>query len=196
MNDYFEVFELPRKLQVDEEALRRRFYELSRQHHPDFHQLGDGDEQAASLAGSALINRAYRALRDPLARVEYLVALESGQDGTAPAKPAAPRDLLMEMMELQEALEEAKGAGLDEAARERLRGDRARLIDRRAALEEAIVARGVDWDAAVDAQGDRPPLVAWFREALGTRAYLRTVIDDLSQALGEDQDAHVSHRRH
>ena len=43
---------------------------------------------------------------------------------------------------------------------------------------------------------DRTPLLAWFKDAFATRAYLRTVIDDLSQALGEDQDAHVSHRRH
>src|SRR5262245_25924022 len=163
MNDYFEVFELPRKLQLDEEALRRRFYELSRQHHPDFHQLGDGAEQAASLADAALVNRAYRALRDPLARVEYLVALESGQDGATAAKPSAPRDLLIEMMEVQEALEETKEAGLDEEARERLRGERARLIDRREALEGMIVARGAEWDAAFDARTDRTPLVAWFR---------------------------------
>src|SRR6185295_6113423 len=66
MSDYFAVFEVPRKLQLDEEELRRRFYELSRRHHPDFHQLAGEDEQAASLADSALINRAYRALRDPL----------------------------------------------------------------------------------------------------------------------------------
>src|SRR6185295_19554581 len=96
------------------------FYELSRQHHPDFHQLAGQDEQAASLADSALINRAYRALRDPLARVEYLVSLEGGRESSAPAKPAVPQNLLMEMMEVQEALEEAKDAGLDEAARERL----------------------------------------------------------------------------
>jgi len=196
MNDYFAVFELPRKLQVDEEALRQRFYELSRRHHPDFHQLADGAAQAASLADSALINRAYRALRDPLGRVEYLVALETGQEGRAPAKHAVPRDLLAEMMELQEALEEAKDAGLDEAARERLRGERARLIDRRAALEAAIIARGADWDAAIDERADRAPLLTWFQDAFATRAYLRTVIDDLSEALGEDQDAHVSHRRH
>ncbi len=196
MSDYFAVFELPRKLQLDEEGLRRRFYELSRRHHPDFHQLAGEDEQAASLADSALINRAYRALRDPLARVEYLVALEAGQESSAPAKPAVPRNLLMEMMEVQEALEEAKDAGLDEAARERLRGERARLLDRRGATEAAIVARGAEWDAAVDQGADRAPLLAWFKDALATRAYLRTVIDDLSQALGEDQDAHVSHRRH
>jgi molecular chaperone HscB len=196
MSDYFAVFELPRKLQLDEEGLRRRFYELSRRHHPDFHQLADEDEQAASLADSALINRAYRALRDPLARVEYLVALEAGRESSAPGKPAVPRDLLMEVMEVQEALEEAKDAGLDEAARERLRGERGRLLDRRAATEAAIVARGAEWDAAVDQGADRAPLLAWFKEALATRAYLRTVIEDLSQALGEDQDAHVSHRRH
>src|SRR5688572_19454704 len=180
MSDYFAVFELPRKLQLDVEGLRRRFYELSRQHHPDFHQLAGEDEQAASLADSALINRAYRALRDPLARVEYLVALEAGQESRAPAKSAVPRDLLMEMMEVQEALEEAKGAGLDETALERVRADRGRLLDRRAATEAAIVARGAEWDAAVDQGTDRAPLLAWFKEALATRAYLRTVIDDLS----------------
>jgi molecular chaperone HscB len=196
MSDYFAVFELPRKLQLDEEGLRRRFYELSRQHHPDFHQLADQDEQAASLADSALINRAYRALRDPLARVEYLVALEAGRESSPPAKPAVPQNLLMEMMEVQEALEEAKDAGLDEAARERLHGERRRLLERRAATEAAIVARRAEWDAAVDQGADRAPLLAWFKDALATRAYLRTVIDDLSQALGEDQDAHVSHRRH
>jgi molecular chaperone HscB len=176
--------------------LRQRFYELSRRHHPDFHQLAGEDEQAASLADSALINRAYRALRDPLARVEYLVALEAGRESSAPAKPAVPQDLLMEMMEVQEALEEAKDAGLDETARERLRLERGRLLDRRGVTEAAIVARGADWDAVVDQGADRAPLLAWFKDALATRAYLRTVIDDLSQALGEDQDAHVSHRRH
>jgi molecular chaperone HscB len=196
MSDYFAVFELPRKLQLDEEGLRRRFYELSRRHHPDFHQLAGQDAQAASLADSALINRAYRALRDPLARVEYLVALEAGQESSAPSKPAVPRNLLMEMMEIQEALEEAKDAGLDDGGRERLRGERERLLERRKATEAAIVARGAEWDTAVDQGADRAPLLAWFKDALATRAYLRTVIDDLSQALGEDQDAHVSHRRH
>src|SRR5688572_28972304 len=139
MSDYFTVFELPRKLQVDEEALRRRFYNLSRQHHPDFHQLAGADEQAASLADSAVINRAYRALRDPLARVEYLVALEAGSENSAPAKPTVTRDLLMEMMEVQEAIEAAKGAGLDAESRERLGVERRRLIERRKAMEAAIV---------------------------------------------------------
>src|SRR5262245_30849367 len=140
MDDYFEVFGLPRKLQVDEEELRRRFYELSRRHHPDFHQLAGEREQASALARSALVNRAYRALRDPIARVEYLLALEEGRDsreGSA-LKPKAPRDLLAEMLEVQEALEEARTSGLDAAARERLSAERRRLADRRTATEREV----------------------------------------------------------
>jgi molecular chaperone HscB len=198
MSDYFEVFGLPRKLQVDGEELRRRFYELSRRHHPDFHQLAGEQEQAAALAASALVNRAYRALRDPLARVEYLVALEEGRgDGRegAESRPRAPAPLLEEMLEVQEALAEAQDAGLDAAARARLSAERQRLIDRRRATEASVAARGAEWDAALDAGRDRAPLVRWFKEALAIRAYLSTVIDDLTDALGEGQDTHVAHRR-
>ena len=198
MDDYFAVFELPRKLTVDGEALRRRFYELSRVHHPDFHQAADDEAQAATLARSALVNRAYRALRDPIARVEYLIALEEGRDTRegATGRPKAPRDLLEEMLEVQEALEEARAGELDGPARERLRGERERLVARRQAEEDALVGRAAEWDAALDAGGDRQALLTWFKERLAARAYLRTVIDDLSDALGEDQAQHVSHRRH
>lgn len=198
MDDYFAVFELPRKLTVDGEALRRRFYELSRVHHPDFHQAADDEAQAATLARSALVNRAYRALRDPIARVEYLIALEEGRDTRegATGRPKAPRDLLEEMLEVQEALEEARAGELDGPARERLRGERERLAARRQAEEDALVGRAAEWDAALDAGGDRQALLTWFKERLAARAYLRTVIDDLSDALGEDQAQHVSHRRH
>jgi hypothetical protein len=48
----------------------------------------------------------------------------------------------------------------------------------------------------VDEGGDRKPLLEWFKQRLATRAYLRTVIDDLSDALGEREESHVSHRRH
>jgi molecular chaperone HscB len=198
MSDYFTVFGLPRKLTVDGEALQRRFYDLSRQHHPDFHQGAGAARQAEALAESALINRAYRALRDPLARVEYLIALEEGREVREGAsdKPKAPRELLQEMLEVQEAIEEARAQGLGGEAAERLRGERRRLEERYAAEAEAIVARSGEWDRLVDGRGDRRPLLEWFKQRLATRAYLRTVIDDLSDALGEREDSHVPHRRH
>ena len=198
LNDYFTVFGLPRKLRVDDLALQRRFYELSRQHHPDFHQAADAARQAETLARSALVNRAYRALREPLSRVEYLIALEEGREVREGAtdKPMAPRELLQEMLDVQEALEEAKAAGMAGDATARLRAERARLEERYAGEAEVIVARAAEWDRLVDEGGDRKALLAWFKQRLATRAYLRTVIDDLSDALGEREEGHVSHRRH
>ena len=201
MTDYFTVFGLPRKLGVDGEALQRRFYELSRQHHPDFHQGAGAERQAEVLGQSALVNRAYRALREPLARVEYLIALEEGREAREGAtdKPKAPRELLEEMMEVQEALEEARAAQGKDLAGEagaRLREERGRLEERYVAEAAAVIARFPEWDRLVDEGGDRRPLLEWLKQRLATRAYLRTVIDDLSDALGEREDQHVSHRRH
>src|SRR5260370_560379 len=109
MSDYFEVFGLPRKLQVDLDALQRRFYELSRRYHPDFHQGADAATQSQALESSALVNRAYRALRDPVARVGYLIALEEGREvrEETSARPKAPLDLLEEGLGVQGPLQEA-----------------------------------------------------------------------------------------
>jgi molecular chaperone HscB len=196
--DYFEVFGLPRRLQVDLDALRQSFYELSRRHHPDFHQTAGAEAQARALETSALVNRAYRALRDPLARVEYLIALEEGREvrEETTAKAKVPTDLLAEMLEVQEALEEARASALTEETVGRLREERQRLQDRYRSEEEALLAAAPEWDAAVEAGRDRRSLLERFKQRLATRAYLRTVIDDLGQAIGEDEGRHVTHRRH
>lgn len=198
MADYFEVFGLPRKLQIDLDALQRSFYELSRRHHPDFHQGAGAEDQARALEASALVNRAYRALRDPVRRVEYLIALEEGREvrEETTAKAKVPMDLLAEMLEVQEALEEVKSSGLTEEAAEKLRAERQRLQERYQAEEDALIALGPEWDAAVDAGKERKPLLERFKQGLAARAYLRTVIDDLTQAVGEDEGRHVTHRRH
>ena len=195
--DHFEIFGLPRKLRLDAAELQRRFYELSRRTHPDFHQTAPPDEQARVLEASARLNAAYRALRDPLARVEYLVRLEEGRETAegAAVKPKAPPELLEEMFELQEALEEAKAGGLDAGGRERLAAQRERLSSRLLEVESKLAGQLSEaWDTAAPAE--RPRLIEAFKEALATRAYLRTVIDDLGAALGESQDGYVANRRH
>lgn len=198
MTDYFEVFGLPRKLSLDLQELQRRFYDLSRRHHPDFHQTADAQAQAVALEASALVNRAYRTLRDPISRVEYLIALEEGREirEETSAKPRPPMDLLEEMLEVQEALEETKSEGLTAEVAARLRAERERLEARRRAEETAVIDGAVEWDDAVDRGADRAPLLDRFKQLLAALAYLRTVIDDLSQALGEDVETHVAHRRH
>src|SRR5438034_6593913 len=148
--DYFEVFGLPRRLAVDGAALQRRFYELSRRHHPDFHHGALADEQAAALDASARLNAAYRALRDPIARIEYLVRLEEGRETRegATVKPKAPPELLAEMFEIQEALAEARTGTLDDATRQTLREQRDRLRERQAAEEARLVGPlSRAWDA-------------------------------------------------
>lgn len=195
--NYFEVFGLPRRLSVDGDALRARFYELSRRWHPDFHQSGSPDEQARALQESALLNAAYRTLRDPITRIEYLVRLEEGRETAqeATVKREVPPDLLGEMFEIQEALAEAKAGGLDPEARRTLEVERERLAARYDAEERRLTGPlAASWDTAPPA--GRPRIIAQFKQALATRAYLRTVIEDLDAALGAAQDGHVTHRRH
>ena len=198
-SDYFTVFELARKLQIDEDELQRRFYALSRRVHPDFFQTATPAEQARSLEHSAIINRAYRTLRDLVSRVEYLIQLEEGREtreGATGIKAQPPTDLLEEMLEIQEALQEAKAGGLDQATRQRLRDVQARLLERRESEEALLLDLAREWDALADRDGDRKALLNRMKQCLAVRAYLTTVINDLSDALAEGTDPHVSHRRH
>lgn len=202
-SDYFSVFGLPRKLRLDLDELQRKFYDRSRKFHPDFFQRATPEEQAISLENSALLNAAYRTLRDPIARVEYLVGLEEGAAKGIP--PKAPQDLLEEMLEVQEALEEAKASSaLNAEARKRLAEERERLAERRRAEEAGLLKVAEEWDVLVDGSGRVPRdrddlrrgLLDRMKGVLATRAYLTTVINDLSEALGEETHTHVSHRRH
>lgn len=197
MADFFTVFGLERRLAIDVAALQRHFYELSRRWHPDFHQAAAPDEQARALEESARVNAAYRALRDPLARVEYLIRLEEGRETKegAAVKPTAPPALLAEMFEIQEALEEARAGVMDDGTRASLIAQREALRARMAEMEARIVGPLSEaWDAA--GAGDRPAALTALKDGLATRAYLRTVIDDLGAALGEaEEERHVAHRR-
>src|SRR2546427_7371754 len=149
--DHFEVFGLPRRLAVDTAELQRKFYELSRRYHPDFHQAAPPEEQVRALEASAGLNAAYRTLRDPIARIEYLVRLEEGRDTKegATVKPKAPPELLEEMFEIQEALAEAKAGGPDEAGPPALRRPRDRLMARVGGEESPVGgASQQHWDAS------------------------------------------------
>jgi molecular chaperone HscB len=187
--NYFEVFGLDRKLQVDGAALQARFYELSRQWHPDFQQGRGPAAQAQALERSALLNAAYRALRDPIARVE---GRETGEG--AAVKPKAPPELLEEVFELQESLAAVRAGDVTADARAALEVERDRLVARRQDEERRLTGPlAAAWDAA--SSGDRPAILAALKEALATRAYLGTVIDDLITALA-GEERHVAHHRH
>ena len=79
-HDYFTCLGLPRLLNIDIGTLEAKFYELSRAFHPDFYQNKTDSEQAISMGNSALLNTAYRTLKDPIQRAEYLLRLEAGSE--------------------------------------------------------------------------------------------------------------------
>src|SRR6266850_3933992 len=119
--DYFAFFALPRKMNVDVTRLEREFYELSRKLHPDLNARADQREQEWSLEQSSLLNDAYRTLKDPIKRTQYLLRLEGveleEQSKTATERARAsgdvkkqivPPDLLEEVFELNMQLEELR----------------------------------------------------------------------------------------
>src|SRR6185295_9237432 len=102
--NYFEVFGLPKMLNIDLKTLERTFHELSRKYHPDYFTTAGPDERQRALQMTAALNDAYRTLRHPVQRVEYLVELEGLKaDGSK-----VPKSFLMEVFEINEQLEEVK----------------------------------------------------------------------------------------
>src|SRR5262249_21912434 len=119
--DYFSVFGLPRKLKLHTGWLEKEFYRLSRKLHPDVYARASADEQSWSLQRSSLLTDAYRTVKDPIARTEYLLGLEGvqleEQSRSATDKARAtgeqkqqvvPPDLLEEVFELNMQLEEMR----------------------------------------------------------------------------------------
>jgi molecular chaperone HscB len=177
------VLGLERRLDIDRADLERRFHELNRRLHPDYFRLRSPAEQAISLEASAAVNAAYRTLREPVGRVEYLLDLEGMSLGAA-GQTAPPAELFEEILEMQEARTELASAAPDEipALRAHLEGARVEFEARRAGVDTALEACFPDWDAG-DA-GSRRRVLGRMRDFLATRAYLRTVLRDLDAALG------------
>src|ERR1700674_3962438 len=107
--DHFSLFEVPRKLWIEMSALEKKFLELSWKLHPDKFVNASPEEQELSLKRSSELNDAYRVLRDPVGRVEYLLELE-GMRKEGEHKQQAPPELLEEVFELNESLDELRDA--------------------------------------------------------------------------------------
>src|ERR1700735_5575113 len=111
--DYFGMFGLPPKLDLDVQALEKQFYRYSRKLHPDLHARASQQEQEGSLSQASLLNDAYRTLKTPLERTRYLLKLEGVQfeeeRGASNLNPSkVPADLLEEVFELNMQLEELR----------------------------------------------------------------------------------------
>ena len=102
--NYFEFYGLPEAFNLDEVLIKKKFYQLSKEYHPDFHANEDDSKQQEILELSTLNNKAYQTLLNPAKRLEYILRLHDlVSEG---AKPQLPSDFLMEMMDINERLME------------------------------------------------------------------------------------------
>src|SRR6201987_3386132 len=155
--DYFAIFGLPRKLSIDLSWLEQKFLQLSWKLHPDNFVNASEPERELSLKKSSELNDAYRALRDPLARVGYLLEIE-GERKEGQTKQQAPPELLEEVFELNESLDELREAKESGADLIELKGKLEWAEDnfqrKLKEVDAQLQSVAKEWDAAVDANGD------------------------------------------
>ena len=190
--DYFAAFGLPRKLNIDASALERSFYRLSRKLHPDVYARASAQEQQWSLDQTSLLNDAYRTLKNPVSRTEYLLKLEGvnieseRSENGAQKESRVPADLLEEVFELNMQLEEMrmnrKMGEDDPSLRTDLEKAKTHFDAELATCDAGLQALWTDWDTAVDANtaGVKEKMVT----LLDRRRYIRNLVRDVNEALG------------
>lgn len=191
--DYFSFFGLPRRLSIDLDDLEQRFRGLSRQFHPDYFYTASAPERLASLERASYLNDAYRVLKQPLDRAEYLLKVE-GLPNVGRHQDAAelPAGVLEEVFALNEELDDIRaaregGASADEL-RARLEAAR-RPVEERAARQEAqLEALFQRWDKQVDEEA--PPDVKRatlesLRGLLQERSYIANLIAATNRERGD-----------
>ncbi len=179
-DNFYEFFGIERKLQVNEEALQRRFYELSRQWHPDRFSRKSSEEQAQSLRATAILNDGYRTLRDPVKRAEYLLKEEGFPIGEQRSKDVPP-ELLEEVFELNMALEELKSG--DESARPQLATARENFVGLRADVDKELERLFAKYDAAEPQSETAKLALHEIRGVLNRRRYIENLVRDVDRAL-------------
>src|SRR5207302_226077 len=172
--DYFEVFGLPRLLGIETAALEKTFHELSRKYHPDYFSTASPAEKTQAVRMTALLNDAYRTLRHPVRRVEYLVSIYGFKsDGSK-----VPQSLLMEVFEINEQLEEVKAG---RASIEETDSLRAQIREKREKFDVELQKASFEWDDLINGGAAEPALkqhLAKLAEILSESSYIRNLERD------------------
>jgi molecular chaperone HscB len=189
--DHFAVFGIARKLGLEMSLLERKFLQLSWKLHPDNFVNASDQERELSLKRSSELNDAYRVLRDPVGRVEYLLEIE-GERKEGERKQQAPPELLEEVFELNESLDELRevkfsGGDLSDL-KNRLESAEKNFREKLDALDAQLQSVAREWDAVLDARGSaetRKKLMVRMNEMLNRRSYLRNLVANVAKELTE-----------
>ena len=200
--DYFTFFGFPRKLNLDTAQLETEFYALSRRLHPDVFGQAETQERTWSLEQSSMLNDAYRTLKDPIKRTEYLLRIEGieleeqSKQATEKAratgelkKQVVPPDLLEEVFELNLHLEELraqKKLGEDDPALlEEIGKAKLSLEEKYDALLNELKAEWNHWDQVAESgtAEDRRIVLDRMLDVLNRRNYVRNLVRDVNEAM-------------
>jgi len=189
--DYFSFLGLPRKLNVEQNDLEQRFRGLSRQFHPDYFFNASPTERRASLERSSYLNDAYRTLKNPVSRLEYLLQLE-GLAARSPeeASKQVPADLLEEVFALNEELDEIRDLRASGTAPEnlkaRLEKSRGPIEAKRAAHEAQLEDLFAKWDASLERDApdaERRSVLEALRERVLERNYINNLLAGIEREM-------------
>ena len=187
--DYFAFMGLPHRLVFETAELERRFRSLSRQFHPDFFYNATTAERRASLERSSYLNDAYRTLRDPVTRLQYLLQMEGlTPQGPAEASRQVPPGLLEEVFALNEELDEIRdlrdGGAPEADVQARLARAREPIDAKRAAHEAQLDALSARWDALADrpaADEERRAVLRSLGERFLERNYIQNLLESIER---------------
>jgi molecular chaperone HscB len=168
---FYDALGLEARLALDSEDLKKRFYDRSRQWHPDRFSRAPAADQQKALDMTALLNDAFRTLRDPVTRAEYFLR-EKGYE----LSKEAPAELLEEVFELNMALEELRGG--DESALPGLTAADARFREMLAEADRGLAELLTAYDDSPDAA-----VLDKVRSTLNRRRYISNLVREVEKEL-------------
>ncbi len=184
MTDYFELFGIPRSLNLSLDALQQRYYELSRQLHPDKFMNKPEAERQRALDMSSALNDAYRTLKDPVQRAQYLL-IQEGFDVAEQRAKDVPPELLEEVFELNMALEELRGG--DDSARPQLEQAGKNFGAMLGQTDRQLGALFGQYDASPSRD-----VLADIRNVLNRRKYIQNLVSEVEKTLVASPQSQVT----
>jgi molecular chaperone HscB len=194
---HFEFFGLRKKLNLNEQQLQKDFYALSRKLHPDVYARATANEQEWSLQKTSQLNDAYRTLKDPIARTQYLLSLEGVQleeqskaatdkarESGEEKKQVVPPELLEEVFELNMQLQELKMGERDPATIAQLQEAKKKFEQKLDESSFELRKYWNEWDSAKDSAAGKQAMNEMV-ELLNRRSYIRNLVRDVNAALSE-----------
>jgi molecular chaperone HscB len=180
--NYFQFMGVEEKINFNSNELQKKFYALSKDFHPDRFQNAAAADREAIEANAATLNAAFNTLKDRTKRIQYLIGLYVGEQPKASNQ--VPKDLLFEVMEMQEKLEDY-AASKNEAMRVSLTNTEFNLNEKLSYYDTEIKTLSQRFDAATSTEEKKSVLTDIHQVEL-KKNYIRTLVATLRETLSPD----------